>query len=57
MCNVALQLKEGDDAYYYLGMAYLGNQDEEKAKTAFRSIKENYPDSSHLEEISEYLTE
>lgn len=57
MCNVALQLKEGDDAYYYLGMAYLGNQDEEKAKAAFRNIKENYPDSSHLEEISEYLTE
>lgn len=57
MCNVALQLKEGDDAYYYLGKAYLGNQDEEKAKMIFRTIKENYPESSHLEDISEYLTE
>lgn len=57
MCNVALQIQEGDDAYYYLGKAYLGNRDEEKAKAAYISIKDNYPDSSHLEEVNEYLSE
>ena len=57
MCNVALQIQEGEEAYYYLGKAYLGNQDEEKAKTAFKSLKDNYPESSHIDEISDYLTE
>lgn len=57
MCNVALQIQEGEEAYYYLGRAYLGNQDEEKAKTAFKSLKDNYPESSHIDEISDYLTE
>lgn len=57
MCNVALQLQEGDDAYYYLGKAYLGNQDEEKAKAAFVKLKDSYPESSHIEEISDYLSE
>ncbi len=57
MCNTALQIQEGELAYYYLGKAYLGNQDEEKAKSAFLSIKENYPDSEHMEEISSYLSE
>lgn len=57
MCNVALEIQEGDDAYYYLGKAYIGNQDEGKAKAAYISIKENYPDSSHLDEVEEYLSE
>ena len=57
MCNVALQLQEGEDAYYYLGKAYLGNQDEEKAKAAFVKLKDSYPESSHIEEISDYLSE
>ncbi|MGN0153870.1 MAG: tetratricopeptide repeat protein [Lachnospiraceae bacterium] len=57
MCNVALQIQEGEDAYYYLGKAYLGNQDEEKAKAAFTSLRDNYPESSHMEEISDYLSE
>lgn len=57
MCNTALKIQEGEEAYYYLGKAYLGNQDEEKAKSAFLSIKDNYPDSDHLEEISGYLSE
>lgn len=57
MCNVALQIQEGEEAYYNLGKAYLGNQDEEKAKAAFISLKDNYPDSSHISEISEYLSE
>lgn len=57
MCSVALQIQEGEDAYYYLGQAYLGNQDEEKARAAFSSLKDNYPESSHIEEISDYLSE
>lgn len=57
ICNVVLQIQEGDDAYYYLGKAYLGNQDEEKAKVAFTTLKENYPDSSHVEEIDDLLSE
>ena len=57
MCNVALQIQEGEEAYYNLGKAYIGNQDEEKAKAAFMSLKENYPESSHIEEITEYLSE
>lgn len=57
MCNTALQIQEGELAYYYLGKAYLGNHDEEKAKSAFLSVKDNYPDSEHMEEISEYLSE
>lgn len=57
MCNVALQVKEGEEAYYNLGKAYLGNQDEEKAKAAFISLKDNYPDSSHISEIADYLSE
>lgn len=57
ICNVALQIQEGEEAYYYLGKAYLGNQDEEKAKTAFKSLKDNYPESSHIDEISDYLSE
>lgn len=57
LCNVALQIQEGEEAYYYLGKAYLGNQDEEKAKAAFKSIMDNYPESSHMEEISDYLSE
>lgn len=57
MCNVALQIQEGEEAYYNLGKAYLGNQDEEKAKAAFISLKDNYPDSSHISEISDYLSE
>ena len=57
LCNVALQIQEGEEAYYYLGKAYLGNQDEEKAKAAFKSIMDNYPESSHIEEISDYLSE
>ncbi len=55
MCNVALQIKEGDEVYYQMGMAYQGNHDEEKAKAAFLNIQENYPESSHLEEIKGYL--
>ncbi len=57
MCNTALQIQEGEDAYYYLGKAYLGNQDEEKAKSAFLSIKDNYPDSEYIEEITSYISE
>lgn len=57
MCSVALQIREGEEAYYYLGRAYLGNQDEEKAKAAFASLRDNYPESSHIEEISDYLSE
>ena len=57
MCNVALQVKEGEEAYYNLGKAYLGSQDEAKAKAAFISLKDNYPDSSYISEISDYLSE
>lgn len=57
LCNVALQIQEGEDAYYYLGKAYLGNQDEENAKSAFISLRDNYPESDHLEEIKDYLAE
>jgi tetratricopeptide (TPR) repeat protein len=57
MCNIALQIQEGDDAYYYLGKAYLGNQDEEKAKAAFKNIQDNYPESSHTDEVKDYLSE
>ncbi|MBO5469997.1 MAG: tetratricopeptide repeat protein [Lachnospiraceae bacterium] len=57
LCNVALQIQEGEEAYYYLGKAYLGNQDEEKAKSAFISLRDNYPESDHLEEIKSYLSE
>ncbi|MCM1157557.1 MAG: tetratricopeptide repeat protein [Bacteroidales bacterium] len=57
MCNVALQIQEGEEAYYCLGRAYAGNQDEEKAKSAFTTLKDNYPESSHIEEISDYLSE
>lgn len=55
LCNVALQIKEGDEVYYQLGMAYQGNHDAEKAKAAFLNLQENYPESSHLEEITGYL--
>ena len=48
---------EGEEAYYYLGKAYLGNQDEENAKSAFISLKDNYPESDHLDEIKSYLSE
>ena len=44
-------------AYYYLGKAYIGNQDEEKAKTAFISLRDNYPESTYIDEITEYLSE
>ena len=57
LCNVALQIQEGEEAYYYLGKAYLGNQDEENAKSAFISLKDNYPESDHLDEIKSYLSE
>ncbi|MDO5156015.1 MAG: tetratricopeptide repeat protein [Eubacteriales bacterium] len=57
MCNVALEIQEGDDAYFYLGKAFIGNQDEQKAKAAFISLKENYPESSHIEEVKDYLSE
>lgn len=57
MCNVALQIQEGEDAYYNLGRAYMGNQDEENAKAAFLSLKENYPESDYIDEISDYLSE
>lgn len=57
MCNVALQIQEGENAYYYLGKAYLGNQDEEKARAAFTSLRDNYPESDYMDEISEYLSE
>lgn len=57
MCNVALQIQEGADAYYYLGKAYLGNQDEEKAKAAFNSLKENYPEDTRISEMEDTLEE
>lgn len=57
ICNVALEIHEGEDAYYYLGMAYLGDNDEANAKSAFVSLKENYPESSHIDDISDYLSE
>lgn len=57
MCNVALQIQEGEAAYYYLGKAYIGYQDEKNAKAAFVSLKENYPESSYIDEISDYLSE
>ena len=57
LCNVALEIHEGDDAYYYLGMAYIGEHDEANAKSAFVSLKDNYPESSHIEDISDYLSE
>lgn len=57
MCNAALQIQQGEVAYYYLGKAYIGNQDEEKAKSAFISLRDNYPESTHIEEINEYLSE
>ena len=57
ICNAALQIKQGEMAYYYLGKAYIGNQEEEKAKAAFISLKDNYPESTYMEEIMEYLSE
>ncbi len=57
MCNAALQIQQGEMAYYYLGKAYIGNQDEEKAKSAFISLRDNYPESTYIEEINEYLSE
>lgn len=57
MCNVALQIREGEDAYYYLGRAYLGNQDEEKAKSAFISLRDAFPESQWIDEIADYLAE
>ncbi|MBE5941834.1 MAG: tetratricopeptide repeat protein [Lachnospiraceae bacterium] len=57
MCNAALQIQQGELAYYYLGRAYIGNQDEEKAKTAYINIRDNYPESDHIEEVNEYLSE
>lgn len=57
ICNAALQIKQGEMAYYYLGKAYIGNQDEEKAKSAFVSLRDNYPESTYMEEIMEYLSE
>lgn len=57
ICNAALQIKQGEMAYYYLGKAYIGNQDEEKAKSAFISLRDNYPESTYIEEITEYLSE
>lgn len=53
MCEVALKVKEGEEVYYYLGKAYLGKKDSEKANQAFHKLKENYPDSTYIEEISE----
>lgn len=55
LCQVALEIKEGEEAYYYLGKAYLGNQEMDKAKEAFTTLKANYPESSHIEEVSDYL--
>lgn len=55
LCKVALQIQSGETAYYYLGKAYLGKQDKDKAIEAFTTIKENYPESSHIEEISDYI--
>ena len=57
LCNVALEIHEGEEAYYYLGMAYIGDHDEENAKSAFLNLKENYPESSHLEDIADYISE
>ncbi len=57
MCNAALQVRQGELAYYYLGKAYIGNQDEEKAKAAFISLRDNYPESTYMEEVIEYLSE
>lgn len=57
MCNAALQIQQGEMAYYYLGKAYIGNQDEEKAKSAFISLRDNYPESTYIDEITEYILE
>lgn len=57
ICNAALQIKQGEMAYYYLGKAYIGSQDEEKAKAAFINLRDNYPESTYMEEIMEYLSE
>ena len=57
LCNVALEIHEGEEAYYYLGMAYIGDQDEANAKSAFVSLKENYPESSHIDDIKDYISE
>ena len=57
LCNVALEIHEGEEVYYYLGMAYIGNHEEENAKSAFLSLKENYPESSHIEDIADYISE
>lgn len=55
LCKVALQIQSGEEAYYYLGKAYLGNQENDKAKEAFTTLKASYPESSHIEEVSDYL--
>lgn len=57
LCNVALEIHEGEEAYYYLGMAYLDDHDEENAKSAFATLMENYPESSHIDDISDYISE
>lgn len=57
MCNVALQIQEGDQVYYNLGRAYLENQDEENAKAVFLRLKENYPESEYIDDILDYLSE
>lgn len=57
LCNVALEIHEGEEAYYYLGMAYLDDHDEKNAKSAFVTLMENYPESSHIDDISDYISE
>ncbi|MBE5925084.1 MAG: tetratricopeptide repeat protein [Lachnospiraceae bacterium] len=57
LCNVAIEIHEGEEAYYYLGMAYHNNHDEENAKATFTRLKESYPESSHIEEVNEYMAE
>ena len=57
MCNAALQIQQGELAYYYLGRAYIGNQEEEKAKAAYMNIRDSFPESDHIEEVNEYLSE
>lgn len=53
MCKIALKIQEGEEVYYYMGTAYLRKGDSEKASEMFTQLKENYPESTYLDEITD----
>lgn len=41
----------GDDALYYIGLCYLGLEEEEKALEAWEALMEKYPHSNYLKKV------